>query len=116
MWIPNETCACAAAGTRSSVESASVFNSVFIALSYAVESGAAVSFGTLPADRVAAADDAEQHGDDRDHEEDVNESSHRVGRGEPEQPEDDEDGDDGDEHGVFLLMTVGGHAFGASRP
>ena len=45
----------------------------------------------LPPERSSALNDAEQHGDNRHHHEDVDEASERVGRDDPEQPQDDED-------------------------
>src|SRR5436190_2154825 len=42
-------------------------------------------------DRSSAADDANEHHDDGDHEEDVDEAAHRVGADEPERPEEDQD-------------------------
>jgi hypothetical protein len=50
--------------------------------------------GDSAGERIATLDHAEQHADDRDHEEDVDETSHGVGGDDAEQPEDDEDDDE----------------------
>src|SRR5450759_2436234 len=46
----------------------------------------------------AALNDADDNDDDRDHEEDVNESSHRVGRHHSQKPEHKQDHEDGPKH------------------
>ena len=48
----------------------------------------------LPQERISALNNAEQHDDNRDHQEDVDEASERVGRDDPEQPQDEEDDDE----------------------
>ena len=48
----------------------------------------------LPLERMSALNDPEQHDGNRDHQEDVDEASERVGRDEPEQPQDEEDDDE----------------------
>lgn len=45
----------------------------------------------LPTERIPALDDPEQHNHNRDHQEDVDEASERVGRDDPEQPQHEED-------------------------
>jgi hypothetical protein len=51
----------------------------------------------------AAADDAQQDGNDGDYQKDVDESPQRVGSDQPEQPQDDQDDGDGVEHGMTSL-------------
>jgi len=48
----------------------------------------------LPQERISALNDAEQDGNDGHHQEEVNESSERVRRGDAEQPQNDEDDDE----------------------
>jgi hypothetical protein len=61
-------------------------------------------------DQVPSVNDAEQHDDDRDHQEEVDETSERVGRDESEQPQGEEDDEDCWNHDDLLIsapVTVG---------
>jgi hypothetical protein len=49
-------------------------------------------------DRIPAADDAENDHDESDHQQNVNESSHRIGGDDSQKPQDDQDDGDGIEH------------------
>jgi hypothetical protein len=49
----------------------------------------------LAPERTSALNDPEQHGDDRHHEEEVDEAAEGVGRTDSKQPEYDEDNDEG---------------------
>jgi hypothetical protein len=48
----------------------------------------------LQPDRISTLNDPEQHDDNGDRQEDVDETSKRVGRDDPEQPQDEEDDDE----------------------
>jgi superoxide dismutase len=56
-------------------------------------------------DGAPALDDADEDDHDRDHEKDVDETSHRVRRDDAEKPQDEKDHEDGPEH-VFSSSLV----------
>jgi hypothetical protein len=50
--------------------------------------------GRLSVDQIPSLNDAEQHDDNRYYEEEVDETSERVGRDEPDEPQSEEDDED----------------------